>query len=335
MKVAIALKISPELEAHYREHIPKEIELIFSTDSSEETLLEFAPEVEILISHKISAAFMEKAKKLRHIQVPWTGSEALDFSLLKQYPNITVSNSHSNSLAIAEHAVALLLAAAKRIPFRDSHMRKGDWSPRYDANRNSFWVTGKTLGVIGYGAIGTKTARILKNGFNMKIYAIKRHSDKKVDDGIHDFLGGPQEIPFVLQESDFVLIALPLTTETEGIIGQDELKLLKQTAIIVNISRGTIIDERALYEHLKDNKFGAALDTWYNYPALSPIDPGESKNVFQNYPFEELDNLVMSPHSAWKVPDPGIKASKDIIENIIRISKGKDPINKINLDLGY
>ncbi|MFQ5980366.1 MAG: 2-hydroxyacid dehydrogenase [Candidatus Heimdallarchaeota archaeon] len=335
MKVAIGLKISPELEAHYREHIPEEIELIYSTDPSEETLLELAPEIDMLITHKITKAFMEKAQILKHIQVPWAGSETLDFSLLKQYPHITVSNSRSNSLAIAEHAVALLLAAAKRIPFRDSHMRKGDWSPRYDANRNSFWVTGKTLGVIGYGAIGAKVARILKSGFNMKIYAIKRHSDKKQDDGIHDFLGGTKDIPFVLQESDFVLIALPLTPETEGIIGHDELKLLKQTAIIINISRGPIIDEGALYEHLKDNKFGAALDTWYNYPALSPLDPAEPENVFQNYPFEELDNLVMSPHLAWKVPDPGIKASKDIIENVMLISKGKDPINRINVDLGY
>ena len=119
---------------------------------------------------------MEKAKKLRHIQVPWTGSELLDFDLLKEYSNITVSNSHSNSLAIAEHAVSLLLAAAKRIPYRDSFMRKGDWSPRYN-DVNSYWITGKTLGIIGYGAIGKKIGNILKKGFNMKIFAIKQCSN--------------------------------------------------------------------------------------------------------------------------------------------------------------
>ena len=331
MKVLFGLRVSPELKKFYRDKLSENIDLIFLTEINEEILLELAPNAEVLVAYKLSKAFMDKANKLKHIQVPWTGSETLDFDLLKQYPHITVSNSHSNSLAIAEHAVSLLLAAAKRIPYRDSFMRKGDWSPRYN-DVNSYWITGKTLGVIGYGAIGRKVAKILKNGFRMKVYAINRDPKRIDPEDQCDFLGSSEDLSYVLKESDFVLIALPLTRETKGIIGKAELQLLKKTAIIVNISRGSIIDEQAFYEHLKDNQSAAAaLDVWYNYP----IDRKAPTNVFQNYPFEELDNLVMSPHSSFKVLEREKVFTEDIIANISLVSEGKNPINQINLDLGY
>ena len=166
MKVLFGLKVPPELQEIYREKLSGKNELIFPTEVSEEILLEYATSSEIFVAYKLSKAFMEKANILKHIQVPWTGSETLDFDLLAHYPQVTVSNSHSNSLAIAEHAISLLLSAAKRITYRDSHMRKGDWNPRYN-DENSYWITGKTLGVIGLGAIGKKVAKILRNGFNM------------------------------------------------------------------------------------------------------------------------------------------------------------------------
>lgn len=331
MKVLFGLKVPPELQKIYREKLSGDIELIFPTEVNEEILLEYASSSEVFVAYKLSKVFMEKANKLRHIQVPWTGSETLDFDLLAHYPQVTVSNSHSNSLAIAEHAVSLLLSASKRITYRDSHMRKGDWNPRYN-DENSYWITGKTLGVIGLGAIGRKVAKILRNGFNMRIYAIKREPNRIKDKNQYEFLGGPEDLSKVLKESDFILISLPLTRETKGLIGKAEFQLIKETAVIVNISRGSIIDEQALYEHLKENKSViAALDVWYNYPKdrKNPID------IFQNYPFEELENVVMSPHSAFKVREREKAFTKDIIRNISLISEGKSPVNQLNLDLGY
>ncbi|MFX0123100.1 MAG: 2-hydroxyacid dehydrogenase [Candidatus Hodarchaeota archaeon] len=329
MKVLYGLRVSPELKRHYRDKLPKEIELIFPAEINDEILLSLAPKVEVLVAYKLSSTFMEKAEKLKHIQVPWTGSETLDFELLKKYPHITVSNSHSNSLAIAEHAISLLISGAKRISYRDSRMRKGDWSPRYN-DVNSYWITGKTIAIIGYGAIGRKVGRILKNGFNMKVYAIKRNPQN--DDNLCEFLGGSEDIPYVIKEADFILIALPLTKETEGLIGKDELQQMKERVVLCNISRGLIVDEQALYEHLKENKSViAALDVWYNYPK----DRKNPTEVFQNQPFEELDNVVMSPHSAFKVHEREAVFAEDIITNISLISKGDVPINIINLDLGY
>ncbi|MFX0016462.1 MAG: 2-hydroxyacid dehydrogenase [Promethearchaeota archaeon] len=330
MKVLFGLRIPPELQKHYRDNIPENIDLIFPEVITDDILLEFAPTIDVLVAYQLSQGFMEKVEKLKHIQVPWTGSETLDFSLLKQYPHITVSNSHSNSLAIAEHAISLLLSAAKRITYRDSYMRKGDWSPRYN-DENSYWISGKTLGVIGYGAIGEKVAKILRGGFNMRVLAIKRDPTRFNQNNHIDFMGGPEDLSQILDDSDFILISVPLTTETEGMIGKNELQLMKKTAIIVNISRGSIIDEKALYEHLMQNKgVIAALDVWYNYPK-------DKKNpiTLQNYPFEELDNVVMSPHSAFKVLEREKVFTEDIITNISLIAKKKSPINQLNLDLGY
>ena len=331
MKVLYGLRVSPTLQDFYRTKLPDEIELIFPAEINEEVLLSSAPDAEVLVAYKLFSSFMEKAKKLRHIQVPWTGSETLDFELLRKYPHITISNSHSNSLAIAEHAVSLLLSAAKRISYRDSRMRKGDWSPRYN-DVDSYWITGKTVGIIGYGAIGKKVGTILKNGFNTKVLAIKRDPNKINHKNQPDFLGGAEDLAYVLKESDFILIALPETRETEGIIGRSELQLMKESVIICNISRGSIIKEQDLFEHLRENQNAiAALDVWYNYPQ-NRKDP---TNVFQNHPFEKLDNVVMSPHSAFKVHEREAAFAEDIITNISLIFRNEEPINQINLDLGY
>ncbi|MFX0184989.1 MAG: 2-hydroxyacid dehydrogenase [Candidatus Hodarchaeota archaeon] len=331
MKVLFTLRVAPELRKYYQESLPVNIELIFPPELEEETILKLAPDADIAVGYKFSPTFLKSAKNLKHIQVPWTGSETLDFGLLKKYPDITVSNSHSNSLAIAEHAIALLIAAAKRIPYCDSNMRKGDWGPRYDKT-NGYWLSEKTLGVIGYGAIGKKVARILKNGFQMKVLAIKRNPEKKDQYKNCDFLGGPEDLHHVLKESDFILVSLPITRETEGLIGEEELSLMKETAILVNISRGSIIDESSLFLSLKEKKIAAAgLDVWYNYPK----DRSNPTNVFQNQPFEELDNIVMTPHSAFKIAERELIFTKDIIENILLVSKGKNPKNQLNLDLGY
>jgi len=311
------------------------INLISPDDYSEQTLLKYAPETDVLITDSISKEFLNQAPHLKYIQIPYTGANGLDFNLLKNYPSVTVTNSHSNSLTIAEHAVALLFTVAKQINYRDAHMRQGDWSTRYERVMNSFPLVGKTAGIIGYGAIGEKTAKMLKFGFDMKILGIKRHPEE-IKDNICDFLGGIEDMPKVLQESDFIIVALPLTNETRGIINKEQFDMMKKGAIIVNIARGPIIEEKALYDFLKSKKGYAGIDVWYNYPSSeTDITQGKDKKTFQNYPFHELENIVMSPHSAFRVADIGVKTGEDIITNLMLLSEGKQPINILHSDLGY
>lgn len=329
MKVLFCHRVSPALKKHYRESLPKEIDLIFPKKLSEDEYLKYTPDIDVVVGYKFSEEFLKSAKRLKHIQVPWTGSETLDFNLLRQFPNLTISNSHSNSLAIAEHAVALFLSAAKNIVYRDSFMRKGDWSPRYGDVTNQ-WLTGKTLGVIGYGAIGEKVASILKNGFRMKIFGVKRTVADSAPPEV-DFLGNLDSLDYVLKSSDFLLIALPYTKETENLINKRELSLLKPNCVLVNIGRGKVVNEEDFYNFLKNKEHGGAgIDVWYNYPS-----DRENPVVNQNFPFEKLPFLVLSPHSAFKVENREIPFSEDIIANLILLNNESEPKNRLNLDSGY
>lgn len=319
--------INDEYKQFFRSNLPSEVELVFASERDPEALVKQVQDVDIFVGYTISREFLQSASSLKHIQIPWTGFDRMDTALLEDYPNITVSNSHSNSLAIAEHAVSLLIAAAKLLPVRDQKMRSGDWSTRVEAV-DSFWVSGKTLGILGYGAIGKKVARMLHLGFDMRVLAVKRHPTDP--DGIAEEILGIGDMDKVLRESDYLIVALPLTDETRGILSSTKLDLLKANCVVVNIARGPIIEEKALFESLRDGKIGAAgIDVWYNYPnSGSPV-------TRQNYPFETLENIVMTPHSAFKIRDRVEEFAKDILENIQRIYNKEAPINQVYKDLGY
>lgn len=319
--------ITDQYKDFYRSNLPDDIDIIFPDEKDSSLLLEHAPETEIFVGYSLTEEFLQKATKLKHIQIPWTGFNSIDTKLLNDKPEITVSNSHSNSLSIAEHAVALLFAAAKLLPHRDSTMRQGDWSTR-STETNSFWITDKKLGIIGYGAIGKKVASMLKPGFGLEVLAIKRNPSVK--DEICDYLGGMDDLEYVLRESDFLLIAVPQTTETEGLIKKEQFEIMKSNCVLVNIARGPIVDEEALFNALREKQIGAAgIDVWYNYPGS-----GET-TAHQNFPFQELDNITMTPHSAFKVRDRVEIFAQDILTNIQLIYEGKVPINQVYLDLGY
>ncbi len=322
-------RVATTLQSYYQSQLGKSFRLLFPNDLSDSALMEYASEIDILVAYKLNSEFLEKATRLKHIQVPWTGSETLDFELLRKFPAITVSNSHSNSLAIAEHAVSLFLAATKRITYSDSLMKKGDWSSRYD-KENALWITGKVLGILGFGAIGKHVARIMSTGFKNRIWAIKRSLDRTNPEV--EFIGTLADLNYVLENSDLILISMPLTKETNGLIRREHFEIMKKNAVLVNISRGAIIEEEALFNALKTRQIAAAgVDTWYNYPK----DRKTPFNVYQNFPFHELSNCVSTPHQAFKVTEREEVFSSDIIENLKLIAMQQQPINQININLGY
>jgi phosphoglycerate dehydrogenase-like enzyme len=143
-------------------------------------------------------------------------------------------------------------------------------------------------------------------------------------------LGEKKDLEKVIKESDFIVVAVPLTRETKGLIGGKELKLMKGKYLI-NISRGVVIDEKALFESLKEGILaGAAIDTWYQYPTSR-----EKEILPSKYDFHKLNNIVMSPHTAGytdKVLEENIKS---VFENIVKIYYGEEPENQIDPELEY
>jgi phosphoglycerate dehydrogenase-like enzyme len=169
--------------------------------------------------------------------------------------------------------------------------------------------------------------------FGMKVYAIK-HTIKEEENlkqkyGL-TFLGMSEKLEYVVTQSDFIIIALPLTAKTENIIDDRILGLMKGKYLI-NIGRGKVIDEKALYSHLKNRTLsGAAIDTWYQYPARGVPEIMPSK-----YPFQKLDNVIMSPHTAGYTDKSIEENILAVYENIKRLFYGQELEDRINLEEGY
>lgn len=319
-----------ELQIGYiKDSIGSEFNLIVPEKFDEGEILKHIPDVKILLGDNISKAMLDEGN-IELIQIPWAGVESLDFELLKNY-DIPVCNSHSNALSVAEHAVALLLGIAKKIPYHDNLLRDGDWNRVENKNiesQYSSYISDKTIGIIGYGSIGRNVGKLMK-GFNPKIMAIVSDKNKKYDEV--DFVGDKNDLDYVLQNSDYVVVASALTDETRGMINKENMMKMKDTSYIINISRGRIIDEASLYYVLENRLIaGAGIDTWYNYPKESSDTTYPSKK----YDFHKLSNIIVSPHRAAQI-EGEFTYLDDAVENIKRYHKDKDYINGLNIEKGY
>jgi D-3-phosphoglycerate dehydrogenase len=216
--------------------------------------------------------------------------------------------------ATATHAWALLLAAARRIVEFDKFVRAGKWSSWSVMGFNGLDVDGKTLGIAGLGRIGSNVARKAA-GFNMKIL----YSDVRPNPEFEKQVGARYvDKETLLKESDFITLHVPLTPETRHYIGEKELGLMKKTALLVNASRGPVVDEKALVKALREKQiWGAALDVFENEPKL---EPG----------LIELDNVVVVPHIASATFETRLAMGRIAVNNIIKVLNGQPPDTCVN-----
>ncbi|MBA7562626.1 reverse transcriptase-like protein [Candidatus Atribacteria bacterium 1244-E10-H5-B2] len=306
------------------------LEFIIPEKDERETIEKYLKEVEVAIGGTFSKGDLEQAKKLKLIQIPFAGVDKLNFDLYKNCQGIYICNIHSNRAAVTEQTFALILALAKNIVTNDRDLRLGRWHG-LSTKEPTVQLQGKSLGVVGLGSIGWKIAKI-GHSLGMKVFALKRKIEEKDIEkkNILEFLGEKKDLEKVIKESDFIVVAVPLTRETKGLIGKKELKLMKGKYLI-NISRGVVIDEEALFKSLKEgNLAGAAIDTWYQYPTSEQREALPSK-----YDFHKLDNVVMSPHTAGYTDKALEENIKSVFDNIMKIYYGEEPENQINPELEY
>jgi phosphoglycerate dehydrogenase-like enzyme len=262
--------------------------------------------------------------------VPWAGVPPETRALLADFSHVTLHNLHYNDTTTAELGFALLLAAAKFVPSMDRALRKDDWMPRYNPSP-SILLHNKTALILGYGAIGREMARMCK-GLNMTILATRRNPDQSSDE-YADEIHPAEALPELLPRAACLLICLPHTPETEGLIGEKELALLPEPAVLVNIGRGKIVQESALYQALKDGRLHAAgIDVWYNYPPNEAAWPNTSP---ANFPFHELENIVMSPHRGGATMESERLRMTDLARLLNAAERGEPMPNQVNLELGY
>jgi phosphoglycerate dehydrogenase-like enzyme len=248
------------------------------------------------------------------------------------FPKIAVHNLHYNALPVAEHAIALLLAAAKVIVPMDRSLRAGDWSPRYQ-RQPSLMLAGRTALVLGYGAVGQQMGKLCQ-GLGMNVIAIRRHMESAERVGKDSIsCAAIERLHSLLPETDILLVCLPHTPETTGLIGVQELALLPSHAILINVARGPIVDEGALYQALHAGTlFAAGLDVWYSYPG---DEAARTHTPPSAYPFHELENVVMSPHRAGHALGSEL-LRMDCLAKLLNTAERGDPMpNRVNLQAGY
>lgn len=288
------------------------------------------PDYHVLVTGRPSPEQLQASPNLEAVIVPWAGISPKTRTLLADFPQVTLHNLHYNDTTTAELGFALLLSAAKFVPSMDRALRKDNWMPRYLPSPTVF-LHNKTALILGYGAIGRELARMCK-GLGMTILATRRNP-KKSSDEYADEIHAAGALPELLPRANALLICLPHTPETEGLIGEKELSLLPEKAILVNIGRGKVVQEAALYKALKDGQLHAAgIDVWYNYP---PDESSWPNTKPANYPFHELDNIVMSPHRGGATMESESLRMADLSRLLNAAAQGEPIPNKVDLEKGY
>lgn len=280
---------------------------------------------EVLVAGNPDETLLDGAE-LRRVIVPWAGIAGALRERAGARPHLTVHNSHYNGAMVAQHALALLLACSNRIVSADRLMRRGDWGDDEDERYLGVQLAGKVALLLGYGSIG-QALRPLLEALGMEVRAYRRRPEPDAD--IRQY--GEEQLHEALADADAVLVSLPHTPATSGLLGEEELALLKPTAVVVNVGRGPLIDERALYQALAEERImGAGIDVWYRYPK-----EGVRTGVFPSeYPFHELPNVVMSPHRGNDVLDWPLAAAEDVVKTLTVLAQGEER-NVVDLRSGY
>lgn len=240
-----------------------------------------------ILSHDTSA-------ELRPEEIPLIGgAKLLQFTaagidwipLNDMPPDLPIAgNRGASAEPMAEHVVAMTLAASKRLFIEHDKLKQGEFNQRTP----NLMLRGSVCGILGFGGVGMATARLMR-AFGMRIHAINRSG---VTDDPVDWIGTTEQLDEFLAAADVLVICTALTQETEGLIGARELGLMKEDAILVNVARGEIVDEAALYAHLVAHpRFFACIDAWW-------VEPVRHRRFDMSHPFLDLPNVVGSPHNS-------------------------------------
>lgn len=313
MKVLVAEPISDEAV----ELMKKEgIEVDIRTDLSKKELISAIKDYEGLIVRsqiKVDKEILEAAENLKIIGRAGVGVDNIDVETATQKGIVVVNAPGGNTISTAEHAIALMFAAARKIPQADRSLKEGKWDRKKFVGIE---LRGKTVGVIGLGRIGFEVAKRCK-ALEMNVIAydpyVPAERAEKIGVKLVDF-------ETLLRESDIITLHVPKTKETAGMIGRKEIEKMKDRVIIINAARGGLIDEVALYEALKSGKVYAA-----------GIDVFEKEPPSPDNPLIKHENAITTPHIAASTEEAQLSVGMIVAEDMIRFAKGYPVNNAVNL----
>jgi phosphoglycerate dehydrogenase-like enzyme len=319
--VAVSYPVDEEFVRMNSEVLASDAEVVYTYELSDAERTQTVQRADALLawdlSEEIPARALQDRSRLRFAQLLSAGVDAVDFSALPEWLTVA-SNAAAYAKVVSEHVLAMTLSLAKHLPQRHAALAAG----RFDKWAPSLTLDGAICAILGFGGIGTATARLM-SAFGARIYAVNR-SGRSTEPA--EFVGSLADLDDVLAAADILVISLPLTLATRGLIGARELALMKPTAILVNVARGPLVDQRALYEHLRAHPdFSAGIDTWWSEPTGDTGGTGDARGTpFRpDYPFFDLPNVLGSPHNSSIVPGTMLSAARLAAENVRRYLRGE------------
>ncbi len=304
------LVVSPSAEVNdiAREMAPKGFDTVIISDSE---VVASLPNTEYMVCYPhvpMRDAFYKAVPKLKLVQLLSAGYDNVDLEAARRAKVPLSNNGGANAISVSEHAIMLMLTVARKVIWQHGSVSGGRWRGNGPAPR-MYELHDKTLGIIGFGTIGRKVARLAKPfGMHVQYFDIARLSEGEADaHGVKFRL-----LRELLRTSDIVSLHVPLNDSTRHLIGKEELELMKPHAILVNTSRGPVIDEVALHAHLAAGKiFGAGLDVFDQEPPPS------------NNPLFRLDNVVLTAHFAGPTWDNHVARFRNAFDNVQRVARGE------------
>ena len=322
MKKHIVVVYSPGADEKkiYRELLEGISAVHYLVDKPERERIELLHAADVVIAlsfsqKEICHGEIAYLNNVRFIQLVFAGADRIPFALIPEKA-ILASNVGAFARPVAEHVLAFTLALAKNLMPKYQLLRQG----KFDQSGLNRQLKGGICGIIGFGGNGREIAKIMQ-AVGLKVHGINRHG--KADIPI-EFIGTIADMKKVLEASDVLVVTTPLTRETRDLIAKKELEWMKKDAILINVGRGDVINQKALYDHLVSHPdFRAGIDTWWS----EPLSSGEFR---LEYPFFELPNLIGSPHIADHVPRSIRHATRRALENVNNFLMGKKIRGAVN-----
>ena len=277
-----------------------------------------AATADVLVCSSVSAELVAAAPRLRLVQVAGAGYDRVPLEALG--PNVAVANTFHHGRSIAEHVMMVSMMLARGVLRADRDLRAGQWrnvmvDPDYPFGAV---LAGRTLGVLGFGEIGSEVAR-LGAAMGMRLRAVRRTATAPLPAGLElDWVGGQDQLHDLLAQSDIVVVTVPLSEHTRGMIDAEAFSAMRPTAILVNVARGAVVDEAALHDALTQRTIaGAGIDVWWRNPRDIDAPPPSYRD------FTGFDNVVLTPHQSGHTQDTFLGRARDITDNVDALADGR------------
>jgi phosphoglycerate dehydrogenase-like enzyme len=322
LKVTVADANLIPLRDDFERDLPVGTTVSWHPGFDEDALVADLRDTNVYVGARFTSAMGAAAQNLRLVHVAGAGFDGIDADAMRA--GAVCANTFHHEASIAEYVAAMTVVLRRRLLDQDRELRAGHWASSVcEPDRPQVRaLDGATVGIVGFGHIGARTWRVLR-AFGARGIAVTR---TPMDPGMHgmDWTGGIGELDHLLRESEVVVLCLPLGAATRGIIGASQLDAMKSRAVLVNVSRGPLVDEAALYAALKENRIGGAvLDVWYQYPSTG------SHGRPATYPFGELSNVLMTPHISGVTRQTFEGRVRDIVANIRRLANDQPIANVV------